>query len=81
MQRWLGRQVRRDRRLREGGSRWHHHQAQVGPRDLVRRLLPESQARLQREEPVVPRVLAAPLPVPAEGPPAGEHQVQPHLHL
>lgn len=80
-QRRLGGQVRRDRRLPEGGGRRNHDKAEVGLRDLVRSLLPEADARLQREEPLVPRILAASLPVQTEGTPAGEQRLQPHLHL
>lgn len=78
---WLGRQVRCDRWLPEGGSWGHHYKAKVGVRDLVRRVLPEPEAWLQPEEPLVPRVLAASLPVSAEGTSAGEQHLQPHLHL
>lgn len=80
-QRRLGGQVRRDRRLPEGGGRRNHDKAEVGLRDLVRSLLPEADTRLQCEEPLVPRILAASLPVQAEGTPAGEQRLQPHLHL
>lgn len=80
-QRRLGRQVRRDRRLPKGGGGRNHDQAEVGLRDLVRSLLPEADAGFQRQEPLVPRVLATSLPVQAEGTPAGEQRLQPHLHL
>lgn len=80
-QRRLGGQVRRDRRLPEGGGRRNHDKAEVSLRDLVRSLLPEADPRLQREEPLVPRILAASLPVQTEGTPAGEQRLQPHVHL
>lgn len=53
-QRRLGGQVRRHRRLPEGGGRRDHDKVKVSLRDLVRSLLPEADARFQREEPLVP---------------------------
>lgn len=75
----LGRPLRRDGRLREGGSWRNNHQATVSRRQVVWRLLPKAAAGEQPQEPVVPWVLAASLSLPPQGSPTGEQQVQPHL--
>lgn len=78
---WLGRQVWCDWWLPEGSSWWNHHKTKVSICDLVWWLLLEPEAWCQPEEPLVPWILAAPLPVQVEGTPAGEQHLQPNMHL
>lgn len=75
----LGGPLWRHWRVRARGRRRDHHKAAVCRRQVVRRLLPETASRKQPTKPLVPRVLAAPLPLPAKGTRAGEQQIQPHL--
>lgn len=56
-----------------------HDEAAVRGGQVLWRLLPEAAAGHQHQEPLVLRVLAVPLPVPAAGSPTGEQELQESL--
>lgn len=57
----------------------NHDEAAVRGGQVLWRLLPKAAAGHQHQEPLVPRVLAVPLPVPAAGSPTGEQELQESL--
>ena len=75
----MGRPVRGCGRLWAGSRGRNNHEAAIrGGQDLWW-LLPEAASGHQHQEPLVLWVLAVPLPVPPQGPPTGEQELQESL--
>lgn len=64
LQWWLGRQVRRDRRVSAWSCRWNNNQAPVSWCEMVWWLLPTASTRNQSPKSMVSGILAAQVPVP-----------------